>query len=255
MQTDMAILDFSKAFDVVPHQRLLNKLENYGIKGPVKNWISNFLEGREQQVIVDGSFSESATVNSGVPQGTVLGLLMFLVFINDLPEVITYGTRVRLFADDCLVYRPIRNQHDQIILQQDLDSLSQWSKSWGMSFNATKCNIMSIKRGVNLDRFYHMNGHILASVKSAKYLGVTFSDNLSWSTHISEIAKRANQKLGFVKHNLRGSPAKGKVTAYISLIRSGLEYAALIWDPYLKKYINLLESIQRRSARGVKSNY
>jgi len=255
LQTDIAILDFSKAFDVVPHQRLLNKMENYGIKGPVRRWISNFLEARQQRVLVDGSFSETATVDSGVPQGTVLGPLLFLIFINDLPENIIHGTRVRLFADDCLVYRPIKSIHDQILLQQDIDRLIQWSKSWGMKFNASKCNIMSVKRGLNIQRFYHMDGHVLASTTTAKYLGVTFTDDLSWSTHISEVAKRANQKLGFVKRNLRGCPTKCKALAYISLVRSGMEYAALIWDPYLKKDINLLERVQNKSARWVKSDY
>lgn len=255
LQTDIAILDFSKAFDVVPHQRLLNKMENYGIKGPVRRWISNFLEGRQQRVLVDGSFSESATVDSGVPQGTVLGPLLFLIFINDLPENIIHGTRVRLFADDCLVYRPIKSIHDQILLQQDIDRLIQWSKSWGMKFNASKCNIMSVKRGLGIQRFYHMDGHVLASTSTAKYLGVTFTSDLSWSTHIAEVAKRANQKLGFVKRNLRGCPAKCKILAYISLVRSGMEYAALIWDPYLKKDINILERVQNKSARWVKSDY
>ena len=166
---------------MVPHQRLLNKLENYGIKGPVLKWISNFLVGRQQQVVVDGTFSKPASVDSGVPQGTVLGPLLFLVFINDLPDVITHGTRVRLFADDCLLYRPIKSPHNQIILQNDIDRLIQWSKDWSMKFNASKCNIMSVKRGLGIHRFYHMDGHVLASTSTAKYLGITFTDNLSWS--------------------------------------------------------------------------
>ena len=114
---------------------------------------------------------------------------------------------------------------------------------------------MSVKRGLGLHRFYHMDGHVLASTSTAKYLGITFTDNLSWSLHVAEIAKRANQKLGFCKRNLRGSPAKCKALAYTALIRSGLEYAASIWDPYLKKDINLLECVQRKSARWTKSDY
>ena len=104
-QTDVVVLDFSKAFDVVPHQRLLHKVDHYGIRGTTLNWIQNFLTNRTQKVVVDGSSSESARVRSGVPQGTVLGPLPFLTYINDLPP--TVSSQVRLFADDCLLYRPI----------------------------------------------------------------------------------------------------------------------------------------------------
>ena len=105
-QADVVVLDFSKAFDVVPHQRLLHKLDHYGIRGTTLNWIQNFLTNRTQKVVVDGSSSESARVRSGVPQGTVLGPLLFLTYINDLPS--TVSSQVRLFADDCLLYRPIK---------------------------------------------------------------------------------------------------------------------------------------------------
>ena len=104
-QTDVVVLDFSKAFDVVPHQRLLHKLDHYGIRGTTLNWIQNFLTNRTQKVVVDGSSSESARVRSGVPQGTLLGPLLFLTYINDPPSMVF--SHVRLFADDCLLYRPI----------------------------------------------------------------------------------------------------------------------------------------------------
>ena len=103
LQVDIGILDFSKAFDVVPHQRLLNKLSYYGISGKTHQWIKNFLIGRTQNVLVDGHLSDPADVGSGVPQGTVLGPLLFLLYINDLPLILSPGTRIRLFADDCLI--------------------------------------------------------------------------------------------------------------------------------------------------------
>ena len=117
-QTDVVVLDFSKAFDVVPHQRLLHKLDHYGIRGTTLNWIQNFLTNRTQKVVVDGSSSESARVKSGVPQDTVLRPLLFLTYINDLPS--TSSSQIRLFADDCLLYRPIKCRADQEKLQRDL---------------------------------------------------------------------------------------------------------------------------------------
>jgi hypothetical protein len=134
--TDMIVLDFSKAFDTVPHDKLLYKLRKYGIEGNIHRWLSSFLCGRTMNVVTDGEKSPTATVSSGVPQGTVLGPLLFLCHINDLPEAVK--SNVRLFADDCLLYRKIRSNQDTIRLQQDLDNLEVWAKSWGMKFNPTK---------------------------------------------------------------------------------------------------------------------
>ena len=140
-QTDVVVLDFSKAFDVVPHQRLLHKLDHYWVRGTTLNWIQNFLTNRTQKVVVDGSSSESARVRSGVPQDTVLGPLLFLTYINDLPS--TVSSQVRLFADDCLLYRPIKCQADQEQLQRDLSTLQDWADRWGMCLNPSKCSVLS----------------------------------------------------------------------------------------------------------------
>ena len=124
LQTDIIILDFSKAFDMVPHKLLLHKLEKYGIRGQLLQWLEHFLTKRKMRVVVDGEASQDADVLSGVPQGTVLGPILFLVHINDLPESVL--SSVRLFADDCLLYRVIRNFQDHLILQQDLKNLEEW---------------------------------------------------------------------------------------------------------------------------------
>ncbi len=124
-QVDMAILDFSKAFDKVPHQRLLGKLRYYGISGALNGWIEAFLSGRTQRVVVDGEKSTPAPVLSGVLQGSVLGLLLFLLFVNDITDGIS--SSAHLFADDCLIYREINSQEDSVILQVDLDKLVMWS--------------------------------------------------------------------------------------------------------------------------------
>ena len=124
-QTDVAILDFSKAFDTVPHKKLLHKLEQYGIEGCILAWLKDFLTNRKMKTVVEGEKSDDVKVDSGVPQGTVLGLLMFLCHINDLPD--TVKSQVRLFADDCLLYRTIKSQSDHEILQQDLNNLQKWA--------------------------------------------------------------------------------------------------------------------------------
>ena len=141
-QTDVVILDFSKAFDTVPHDKLMYKLEKYGIKGDFHKWLTSFLTKREMRVIIEGVQSNNAVVESGVPQGTVPEPLLFLCHINDLPECVK--SQVCLFADDCLLYRQIKNREDHILLQNDLTYLEEWAQKWGMRFNA-KCYVNSIK--------------------------------------------------------------------------------------------------------------
>ena len=128
---------------VSPHQRLLHKLDHYGIRGTTLKCIQNFLTNRTQKVVVDGSSSESARVSSGVPQGTVLGPLLFLTYVNDLPSRVS---QVRLFADDCLLYRPIKCRADQEHLQRDLSVLQDWADRWGMCFNPSKCTVLRVSR-------------------------------------------------------------------------------------------------------------
>ena len=204
---------------------------------------------------VDGCFSSKTAVTSGVPQGTVRGPLLVLLFINDLPTVLDPSTRYRLFADDCLMYRVINSIDDQIQLQKDLAVLEKWSYQWGMHFNAKKCNVMTISRRKPLDKFYQLNNTILDRVSSCKYLGVTISNTVSWSEQISTCAKKANSRLGFLRRNLKGCPQQLRRTGYISLVRSLTEYGAALWDPHLKKDINQLKVVQRRAARWIKNDY
>ena len=228
----------------------MSKLRLFGIDGEIAKWIGGFLNNRTQQVVVDGSKSDSATVLSGVPQGTVLGPLLFLLFINDLPSVVDPGTTVRLFADDCVLYRTIRSVNDHIQLQKDLQSLGEWCKAWGMKFNESKCNIMTI---TNLNEptqwFYSLNSVVLDHVDSAKYLGVLIHKSLQFSTHIGQQVKKCNQRLGFLQRNLRRCPKPLKKLGYISMVRSCAEYASIVWDPYLAQDKKDLEGIQNRAVR------
>ena len=144
-------------------------------------------------VVVEGDKSRQVNVGSGVPQGTALGPLLFLCHINDLPERVS--SHVRLFADDCLVYRatntPAVHQH----LQQGLDNLQRWAQEWAMKFNAKKCYVLSSRNMSS--HFYSVGDHILQQVQNNTYLGIIFSDNLMWKTHIDNICKKANSSLGF----------------------------------------------------------
>ena len=251
IQTDIAILDFSKAFDTVPHDKLLHKLRAYGIHGQLHQWITSFLCNRLMKVVVEGECSNDVTVDSGVPQGTVLGPLLFLCHINDLPD--TVRSQVRLFADDCLLYREVTSHEDHIILQQDLANLERWATKWGMRFNATKCYILSVRQKSTF--FYQLNGTILQGVQTNPYLGVMLSSDMKWSTHINNICKKASTTLGFIRRNLRHSPPSTRKTAYISLVRSTLEYGATIWDPFLQSDITKMEKIQRKAARFITGDY
>ena len=251
IQSDIIILDFSKAFDTVPHNKLLYKLQTYGIDGNVLKWITSFLTKRKMRVVVDGETSEYASVESGVPQGTVLGPLLFLCYINDLPDCVS--SQVRLFADDCLLYRPIKNQSDHIALQKDLQNLTSWANTWGMSFNAKKCYLLRSRSKSSF--FYTIKDSILQQVKNSPYLGVTISDDFKWSMHVNKITAKAGAMLGLLKRNLKHCPMECKKLGYISLVRSNLEYAASIWDPYQQGDIDRLEKVQRRAARFISGNY
>ena len=125
-RVDIAILDFSKAFDMVSHRRLMSKLDHYGIRGNIHKWISSFLNNRNQKAVIDGYSSDTISVDSGVPQGSVLGPILFLVFINDLPDLVK--SKCRLFADDCLVYNEIKILNDSLQLQKDLKLLENWAE-------------------------------------------------------------------------------------------------------------------------------
>ena len=254
-QTDVVVLDISKAFDVVPHQRLLHTLNHFGIRGTTLNWIKTFLTNKTQKVVVDGSSSESARVRFDVPQGTVLGPLLFFTYINDLPS--TVSSQVRLFADECLLYRPIKCRADQEQLQRDLSALQDWADRWGMCFNPSKCSVLRVSRPKykNLEFEYTLKGETLVNVSSTPYLDVCLSETLEWEAHINRITSKANSTLGFLRRNLKACPPKLSETAYFSLVRSSLKYSSAVWDPFRQKYIDKLEKNQRSAARIVTQNY
>ena len=253
-QIDAILLDFSKAFDKVPHQRLLLKLNHYGVRGNIRSWIEDFLSARTQEVVIEGSKSTPSPVSSGVPQGTVLGPLLFLAYINDMPECVR--SEIKLFADDSLLYRRIQNNADCCQLQEDLDKLQEWEQKWQMAFNAEKCEVIRItnkKRPLCSDYFIH--NQKLALRTEAKYLGVTIGSDLSWSRHADNITKKANSTMGFLKKNIRSAPQAAKETAYKTFVRPIVEYAATTWAPFTDTETSKIEMVQRRAARFVSNDY
>jgi len=209
-QSDLIIMDFAKAFDKVSHSRLLLKLDHYGIRGKTLQWISSFLRNRSQRVVLEGESSETAPVTSGVPQGTVLGPILFLIFINDLPDHAQHCT-VRLFADDCVLQMEVRNEDDCLKLQDDIDNIGRWERQWLMEFNPIKCEVMSVPASRNPIWYsYTLHGHELKRTKETKYLGVTIQADLRWNSHVNKTVIKANHTLGLLRRNLKvaSKPAK-----------------------------------------------
>lgn len=250
LQSDVCVLDFSKAFDKVGHQRLLHKLRWYGISGKTNNWIASFLSSRQQTVVVDGKSSEPLPVLSGVPQGSVLGPCLFLLYINDIAEDL--HSKIRLFADDTMIYLTIKNTPDAHHLQEDLDKLAAWEATWMMQFHPGKCEIISIsKKSHPIVYNYTLHGQTLRHVDVVKYLGVNISKDLRWEHHIDYVAAKAMKPLNFLRRNLKIGNTTVKSNAYKSIVRPILEYGQTVWDPYTATMTSRLEMVQRRAARFV----
>ena len=245
---DEIFLDFSKAFDKVPHQRLIYKLKRAGVNETALSWIESFLQGRKQYVRLNGTLSRLRNVTSGVPQGSVLGPLLFLVFINDLPDCIT--SNVKLFADDTKLYNIIRSIIDAEILQDDLTGLMEWCRKWKMVFNKSKCHILHYGKR-NPMYLYHMGGRLLSSSGCEKDLGVIKSNDLKPRQHILSVIKKANQRLGMLRRSFTCIDKEIFLLVYKPMVRSILEYCHQIWSPYLKKDIEALERVQRRATKMV----
>ena len=194
--------------------------------------------------------SNCIPVSSGVPQGSVFGPILFLVYINDLPEQVK--SKVRLFAEDTAMYLALSSHIEGQVLQNDLLSLEKWEKMWDMNFNPSKCQVLHVTRlKTPIETKYFLHDTMLDSLSSGKYLGVTISDYLSWSTHIDNITKSANQTLGFLKRNIRVHIKDLKSVAYKTLVRQQLEYASTVWSPHTATDIQKVEAFLRRAARWV----
>ena len=250
-QTDILFIDFAKAFDSVDHVILLRKLKDYGIAGNLYRWFSDYLYNRTQRVVVEGAASSWSPVTSGVPQGSILGPMLFLLFINDLPDVIPESTSTGLYADDTKLYREIATPEDCSQLQEALSCADVWSKDNNINFNPSKCKILTFSRRKTPFLFeYYLGSSELKRVNDEVDLGITVTSNLSWTTHINKIKVKANRLLGLLRRTCPLLTDRSiRRTLYLSLVKSQLCYATEVWSPSQHNNKLNLEQVQRRATR------
>lgn len=251
---DCVYFDFKKAFDSVPHKRLLAKLKAHNVEGNVFRWIENYLSDRTQRVVVNGAASAEAKVTSGVPQGSVLGPTLFVLFINDLPQEAT--SNLRLFADDTKLFGPAKTVSECEILQTDINRLQDWADDWQMTFHPNKCKYMRIGRGHAEYSYSMKDGETVVQLEQTnveKDLGIQTDSALSFDNHIMAAVSKGKQLVGLIKRSFRYLDGNVVTLLFKSLVRPVLEYGHSIWNPKFKKHIKALEAVQRRATRLVPS--
>ena len=248
--------DLRKAFDSVPHRLLVDKLAQLGLNSYILRWITDYLTNRRQKVTIEGECSGTVKVLSGVPQGSVLGPLLFLIYVNDINQCsLSRNSFLSLYADDMLLYKILNHSTwctDLAALQQDIISLSDWVNVNSLSFNTSKCKWMLITRKSLASHHVSLTigEDILERVDNFKYLGITIKSDLSWTTHIQNICGKARRLLGLLYRKYYCySNYQTLLRLYVALVRPHLEYACEVWDPHLTKDINALESVQKFALR------
>jgi hypothetical protein len=246
----VVFLDFAKAFDKVPRERLLAKLEVHGIRGRTLNWIRQWLTGRVQRVVLNGKCSTWKEVLSGVPQGSVLGPILFLIFINDLDMAAGPVTILRKFADDTKVGHKVQTMEQREQLQRALDSLYNWAEKWGMSFNVKKCKVMHLGHG-NAKHEYRMGGQVLQSVDTETDIGVKISKNLKPSEQCWKAAQTGQTVLSQLARAFHYRDRNIFVKLYAQYVRPHLEFASPAWSPWLEADKACLEKVQKKAVSMV----
>ena len=254
---DVIYCDFQKAFDTVPHGRLLDLLAHYGIKDPILSWIRDFLRNRKQTVSINGCRSKLFDVTSGVPQGSVLGPLLFIMYINSLVEKIS-SPDLYLYADDLKIFRKISAEEDIEKLQHNLDKMYDWTCYSLLRFHPDKCVTMRLTQSrankqelEGLKGHYNMNEVILKTVTSEKDLGISFDNTLTFENHIYSKVNKANGMVGMIRRSFSYMDKDMFKQLFVSIVRPHLEYGAPVWNPHLKKLIRVIENVQRRASKMV----
>ena len=244
--------DISKAFDRVWHKGLLAKLKHYGITGQLFAWFESYLSNRFQRVVLPGGSSEWLKINAGVPQGSILGPLLFILYINDIVHEI--NSNIRLFADDTSLYI-IVDFHDSAaqILNVDLNRIGNWAESWLVNFNANKTEAFLATRRTN--RVNHPTLYLhdvpINEVTTHKHLGLNFSQRLDWPSHIDYITQKAWSRMNLLRKLKFMLDRKSLQKTYFTFIRPILEYADIVWDNCTQQQSYLLEKIQLEAGRIV----
>ncbi|XP_060801905.1 uncharacterized protein LOC132902101 [Amyelois transitella] len=248
-QVDSVYTDFQKAFDKVDHITLLSKLQALGIHGSLYRWICSYMEHRSQLVVLKGFCSEPIIIPSGVPQGSHLGSLFFIIYINDLIPRLRCSSL--LFADDLKIFTSINSVNYCIAIQRDINELVAWCADNKMSLGIGKCSVITFTRKKKPITFeYSIGGETLARKSEVKDLGVVFDSNLSFNGHYAMITKKCNKLLGFILRVSRDfKRTDSLIHLFRALVLSRLEYASIIWSPQYAVSIDLIESIQRRFLR------
>jgi len=239
-------IDFQKAFDVVCHRKAFGKLFNHGICGTVLLWLKNFFSDRTHQTRVDTSLSDVAQLLSGVVQGSGIGPLMFLLYINELIDIIkSHGINVKVFADDVKLYLKIISDVNFVQFQAALDSLYSWANIWQLPISVDKCYALNIGTVV-LNASLSINDSILPIASSVRDLGITVTNNLSPSVHISDIVSRAHKRALAIHRCFVSCDVSILLRAYKVYVRSLVQHNSIIWSPSTLSDIDSLESVQRR---------
>jgi hypothetical protein len=256
---DSIYIDYAKAFDKVDHGLLLKKLKYYGIVGNYYNWIENFLKDRKQTVYSNNCFSYNTTVVSGVPQGSVLGPLLFVLYINDLSDIVDSNSVILTFADDTKLISKISSVSDKNKLQHNLNHIINWSKLNNMELNNDKFELLCYNLGtVNSNqnllkelpfqndlRNYNASDKTIEPVSLVRDLGIYIDKNINWKDHYNIITKKAKQMCGWILSSFYSRGKDVMLVLFKSLVRNSLEYCCEVWFPHLKKDIVSLEQIQR----------
>lgn len=251
-QMDSVYTDFSKAFDKINHNILIMKLSEIGIHGDLLRWLTSYLFNRSQIISVNGFISEPYVATSGVPQGSHLGPLLFLIYVNDIGSSFTF-CKFLLYADDLKLFAPVSSLADCYCIQNDLDSFHNYCLINKLHLNFDKCVCISFTRNINKFAFdYNLNNIVLKQVLQIKDLGVVFDNKMLFCAHVDYLLSQCNRMLGFVIRTCKQFTLISAMKAlYYSFVYSKLNYAAVVWSPQYSHYIDRLEAVQNRFLRFI----